>query len=322
MRDAVALIDAVAWPLVALAALLVLRKALPEIAKALSQRVTTISFLDVSIGFATVPEMEASWQAPGLGDVRQPQRADLFDAPAAELLTQFHDESAFDYAVVDLGDGRDWLSSRLFVFAEMLPRLRRLRCFVFVESAGSIRRRLVGLAQPEAVRWGLAHHYPWLEEALESAYASQGPNYLRQKDAISATGAVSPWVAQEIGRAFLRAIQAPLPPATPSPQVTSPREPIAEEWVPVPATKGLPAQDLHEHGEWLGGAHIEAILGAALQQDAWVTDDPSVSDENQVKAVLRRSGDLVAMVQRDMAFSRLVDRRMLLDEIAVHQLRQ
>jgi hypothetical protein len=322
MKDAAALIQAIAWPLIALIALFILRKALPGMVEGLGRRVTKLSIFKVSIDLAIIPEMETTWRAPDLGDVRQPTRADLFDAPAIELLTQFHDERAFDYAVVDLGEGREWLSSRLFVFAEMLPRLRGLRCFVFLETAGTIRRRLVGIARPEAVRWALAREYLWLELALEQAYASLGPQYLHPKayqfigepDPISPTGALPPGIAQQIGRTFLETIQE----TRAAPSSTSPDN---DGWVPVPNVP-VPNANVQEHAEWLDGRAIEAVLGAALLQDSWVTHDPLVPDEQQVTAVLRRQGDLVAMVRGDRTFSGLVDRRLLLEELAARQLRQ
>ena len=51
-------------------------------------------------------------------------------------------------------------------------------------------------------------------------------------------------------------------------------------------------------------------------------DDPDASEETQVKAVLRRKGDLVAIVQSDMTFLRLIDRGPLVEELTDRVLRQ
>jgi hypothetical protein len=75
---------------------------------------------------------------------------------APEELSKFFEEGdeAFDYAVFDLGDGRKWLTSRLFVFATMLERMRGIRCCVFLESSGVVEKRFVATASPNAVRLG------------------------------------------------------------------------------------------------------------------------------------------------------------------------
>ena len=318
MNEATALIQAIAWPVVVLVALIVLRRALPDLVRDLGRRVTKVSVFQASIELATVSELKTTWQAPGLGDIRQPTAAALFDQPAQDLLKQFIDEKGFDYALVDLGGGSEWLSSRLFVFAEMLPRLRGLRCFVFVETTEATSRRLVGMAQPEAVRWTLAQRYPWLESALERAYANTGHLV------ITSAGAVDPNSAQQIGRAFLTEIQGgvggqgqvPQPPL-PSP-VTDPAQPVVDckpGWVPVPGT------EFCEHGEWLDGPRVRHLLSTNLQEDAWVKDDPDASEEERVKAVLRRKGNFVAIVSEDRAFRSLVDRHLLLEECIARELR-
>jgi hypothetical protein len=352
MNDATAPLQAIAWPVVVLVAVIVLRPALLDIARDLGRRVTKVSVFQVSLELATIPEFKTTWQI-GLNDIRQPASADLFDTPATELFAQFVDENGFDYAVVDLGSGDEWVSSRLFVFAEMLPRLRGLRCFVFLETAGTTPRKLVGMARPEAVRWTLAQQYPWLEPALEHAYAKTGQEYYENskrtdrgqatgqesveqepptqvqwyRPVISLTGAVLAGSAQEIGRTFLSEIQenargqSQVPQPSPPPSLTDPAQPILNcdhGWVPVPNTRPR----LCEHGEWLNGDDIRRLLRANLQQDAWVKDDPRASEDEQVRAVLRRTGDFVAIVFEDRTFSRLVDRHLLLEESMARELRQ
>jgi hypothetical protein len=352
MSDTTALIQAIAWPVVVLVALILLRPALQDVLRNLGGRVAKISFLRVSIELATVPEFKTTWEAPELGDVRQPTPAALFDTPSLPLLEELIGGKGFDYAVVDLGGGHEWLSSRLFVFAEMLPRLRGLRCFVFVESVGTKSRRLIGLTLPEAVRWRLAQRYPWLELALERAYATSGQQHYEAakwrasaqatgqgsvaqqqlpervewyRPVISPAGALGVGDVQVLGQAFLQEIQVKLgeagqvPHPSRPPSSTDPAQPVVNcqsGWVPVPG------ETICERGEWLDGRHIRDLLSTDLQEDAWVKDDPNASDGEQVRAILRRKGDFVAIVFEDRTFSRLVDRRLLLEEYMAHELRQ
>jgi hypothetical protein len=97
------------------------------------------------------------------------QSGDVNDSTLRSFYEQISEPSRLDYAVVDLGEGREWLTSRLFILSVILARMRSLRAFVFVETAGHVRRRLVGVSECETVRWRLAMRFPWLEAALAHA---------------------------------------------------------------------------------------------------------------------------------------------------------
>ena len=76
------------------------------------------------------------------------------------LFEQLEDvDEALDYLAIDLGTGR-WLTSRLFIFAIMLQRMRDLRCFVFLAQEGDEGGRFLGTASPDKVRWALAYLAP------------------------------------------------------------------------------------------------------------------------------------------------------------------
>lgn len=80
----------------------------------------------------------------------------VFTSDSFDIFWQFKDDETFDYAVIDLGKGQEWLTSRLYIFAIMLERMRGLRCFVFLETKDEIDQRFLGIASPREVRWALA----------------------------------------------------------------------------------------------------------------------------------------------------------------------
>jgi hypothetical protein len=90
------------------------------------------------------------------------------------LFSSLNDTKTWHYFIVDIKDGKHWLISRLFIFAVLLRPVRALQCMVFVESAGGLRMKLLGIAQPEDVRAALTQKYPWLEEALLEAWKHAG----------------------------------------------------------------------------------------------------------------------------------------------------
>ena len=116
--------------------------------------------------------------AAELPDPRSPLSFEVFSSLGPELIRLIQDPSPAGYAVVDLGAGRQWLTSRLFIFAELLGRMRGLRSFVFLRTDDSP-RRFIGTASPPEVRWTLAADYPWLEAAFAKAYAQLPKHEIR-----------------------------------------------------------------------------------------------------------------------------------------------
>jgi len=158
------ILRAVAWPISALAIALVLWWS--GFLKAIGGRATKLSVMQFSIELATVERTNM----PGLDLLRDPLASAHFPSDASSLLRELLTPDHMDYAIIDLGNGDRWLASRLFLFAEFLHRQRGLRCIVFVDDRESVSRRLVGIADPSSVRWGLASQFPWLESALATSY--------------------------------------------------------------------------------------------------------------------------------------------------------
>jgi hypothetical protein len=75
------------------------------------------------------------------------------------------------YSLVSLGNGQEWLTSRLLVFATVLRKLRGVRCLVITAWSGDDGvDRLVGTLTPEDLRRAFSWEYPWLEAAVAEAW--------------------------------------------------------------------------------------------------------------------------------------------------------
>lgn len=96
----------------------------------------------------------------------------MIDSTAKTFLAQLTDERTGDYAEINLGTGREWLTSRLFIMAIVFARMKGIECFVFVETSGAVRKRFVGWAEPAKIRGAVAQRYLWLERAYADAYAT------------------------------------------------------------------------------------------------------------------------------------------------------
>jgi len=93
------------------------------------------------------------------------------------MLEQVQIGAPADYAVIGLGEGKEWLTSRLYIAAVMMERMRGLQTFVMVEQCATADRRFVAVASVRQLRWALARRYPWLEAAWTRASISVFPAY-------------------------------------------------------------------------------------------------------------------------------------------------
>jgi len=287
------LLAAVAWPAAVTGAAVMFRKDLPRFLEVLARRATKVSAFHLSIDLATVPEFAPTWSGPNLSDVRQPGPADEFSSAATALFEELKKDEASDYAVVDLGAGDKWLTSRLFIFAIMLHRMRGLRCFVFLETGAGVSRQFIGTCSPVDVRWALARKYPWLEDAFATAYAATPNRQIR-----SLHGGLESWPATQVVQAFLRQVQ-----------TDQASEVSAGEWVQLGSTQAW------EHAKWLDGSSLTRTLGNALHT-AWMPEALDAPAAERTKAALRRGGDYVALLEEGRRFKSLVDRRAVLETLA------
>lgn len=298
------LASAIAWPLAVVLAILLLRQPL---AGALS-RTTKISAFNVSLELAAVPEFQTRRGSVGPFSLREPAAAQEGPSGLGNLFDQLADPSAAECVVVDLGSGRQWLTSRVFLFAVLLQRMRGLQCVVFVETASESRRRFVGLATPEHIRWSFADRYPWLEAAFARAYETtiwpvaspEAPRLVSPPN-----GALTATAAGDVALSYLGLVQAhsgvnPPPPAEPLPE--------PEGWVRIDG-------QFIEHATWLTGRRMEAILGAVLDRE-WVDQQAHVAAEDQIVAILAQQGRFVAMCESSGRFCRLIDRAAVVQDVA------
>jgi hypothetical protein len=187
--DLIHLLGAIAWPAVVAIAIIALRKPVAAFLEGLAPRITKLSAFKIDIELKEGAELKR-WSPPILDEIRQPLAAATVGDSSSQLMDAIVQETSTDYALVDLGGGSEWLTSRIFILAVLLERMRGLRCVVFVETQNGVRGRLVGLAAPRHIRWSFAQQWPWLEAAYVRAY--QGVVFPAQPSTILADTADSP----------------------------------------------------------------------------------------------------------------------------------
>jgi hypothetical protein len=234
------------------------------------------------------------------------------------MLEQVQSTTPADFATIALGAGEEWLTSRLYIAAIMMERMRGTQVFVFVERTPSTERRLVAVASVSQVRWALARRYPWLEAAFVRASLFvfpaipatalplppggawlPDPRTLIMAPVITSdTGSLEPNRARQIASNFIESLQQNIPPAPPA----------NKEWVEL-------GTSTFERGSYV----TRELLASLLPQSAFSAWSNALRNSprgERTRAVLRCPTDFVALVEDDREFTRLTNRRTLLEDIA------
>jgi hypothetical protein len=249
-------VKALAWPIVAAFALYLFRRPLVELVAQVARRVRKVALFEVSLELATLPELRPTWSVRDV-DTRQLTSSQIFDSYSGTLFEELLKPTPADYAIVDLGSGEKWLTSRLFIFSLILWEVTGLRAFVFLETANGVRRRFLAVATPDNVRRRLGQRYPWLEEACARALA--GHYWKIQNPQPEAAGQTkfsnmeSPYRMTTVAtfvKTFIEALH----------RVTDPPPDELSSYLVVGAER--------ERAHWIDGERLERDLGGVLDYAA------------------------------------------------------
>jgi hypothetical protein len=323
--DVAAILSTMVWLIVILIILFMLREMLPDLRARLPTLVRELAGRAIKVGvggftleFAKAKAFAPAFSSPTAGiDLRQ--RAGVMqvtDNTAATFLDQLRDPAPADYAIVNVGTGDQWLTSRLYIMAVILARMKDLKAFVFLGQSSSSRRYL-GWTHPNSVRWALARRYPWLEAAYAAAYS-----HVAARPTIRVTSRSGrlvdtnlplddPRPSLDLLQAFLQSIQCPSEPMVAgfAPTVAPP-DSAATDWVIVDEQRSI-----REHAVWLNSALLEDILGDELDFSHVAFDalqGKTRSEQNRL--VLGQVG--VAVTREELRFEYLIDRSILLAQMA------
>lgn len=338
VNDLIRLAQIVVWPFVVLTLALVYYREIPKLFQALGGKVSKLSAVGVTLEFASAGPSSGTLSA-SLDQIRQPTSTGPAPPSGVQSLVELaRSAPAADYLVIDLRGGDAWLTSRLYLFATVLPKVLSLRCFVFIGDCGTVPRYFLGMASPGLVVSRLESEEPWLPKAMAEAQfqpviAGDSPNryvqwwppndavkadlkQLTQGPAVDSLDAPRAGALDKIMRELVRPVDLSQPGQVEfliqrflqSPAVRRPHDASANdpEWV------HLEKHD--EHAAWITSERqLVDLLGDLNRQKV---SDPGLDDEALVKAVLRQPGEFVALTDAEGRFDRLVDRAALLERIA------
>ena len=333
-KNVVDLVGALAWPIAVVAAVLLLRPLLP----ALVSRISKVSVANVTLEL-TASEV-ATQVLSSLSYLRDPASSVFPSSDAGQQLTGLvTGGQRADFATIDLGDGKRWLTSRLYIFSWVLAQVVGVRCLAFVETRDGIPHRFAGLAEPEAVRRSLGQRQMWLEGAFVAAhldfYSPDATSAFTELKQVLSTrtrplselysGEVEVPLRAMVGAAYGGTVGSLTPDQIASTyrntQTVSrnvdENAPTPPGWVRLKAASDTPAgMAREEHAAWIrDGAHLKRLLGESLTYPAIVSDPTRTSRELQRQLILCDGGTFVALVDRNERLQRLHDRGRIVGEI-------
>jgi hypothetical protein len=318
-----AIFNAIAWPIAIIIVALILREKLPALVRTLLSRVTEVGFAGFSLKLAEAKSFDPKLSDPAAAfDLRNKATvAQVNDSTVWNFSHQLQEFDSADYAIITLGDGKEWLTSRLYIMAIVLGRMKSLKALVFL----GIRKRFIGWAKPEKVRWALAKNYPYLEAAYAKAYADITrsdsdiippgcpiPDVPGNAVVVMTTGRLgyesSPNATQpsiDLIRGFLKRVQAP-PGLLPLP------EELNTDWVLINS-----APKTYEHAIWLTTDKLEALLDEDLCVTSFDKETlEAKAPEEQIRWILSAPYRWIALTTDEKKFEGLSDRNLLLKQIS------
>jgi hypothetical protein len=307
-KHALGWVPAMAWPTVVLIFGFAFRIPLSRLLEGLGQRITKLSLFKVELEL-TKPERLRQLSDTVLEDVREPAATQV-DESGPAIFKMLESRAEFDYAVINLGAGDEWITSRLFITAAMLKRMHHVSAIVFLEGAEG--KTFAGWALVDDVISRLGSAYPWLQLAYVTAESQLRGGVALNWQTISqlrlhydAQGGLQLGSAQQLVADYLRQIRED---AT----IANPSRTEAEGWMQFANTPKW------ERAKWVTPIVLQEVLGTRFFGPTVSGLDDVVKDPvaQRVAKVVKRRGRYVAITDHEGRFLRLLDRPEILEEIA------
>jgi hypothetical protein len=318
--DVAALVGAIVWPVVLVILLVIYRAPIVAVLGTARERGFKLGLPGGwSFELPGATEARVDWVSGRMDtDLRRPvSYTTITDSTRAEFSAQLRDRTPAQFALVDLGGGQEWLSSRLYIMSILLARLRSVDALVFLEERGAQSGCFTGWAFANEVRWALARASPRFEPAFARAEYDLYEQYhwvvakggvFAAPDQPPIPGGLSPEqdAPVELLGAYLRNIQLPAAP---------PNE--ASRWQPLVSASGIPAPPMVEYGQWLDRTSIMELLGDHLRKSSVRENELLGKPEaDQVRLIVSHHGSYVALTDDNGGLARLIDRRMLIEQLS------
>jgi hypothetical protein len=275
------------------------REPLSNLIETISQRAQAIQAFKVRIDLGQLsksfaPEVVVDYLA----------KAPVSWSVMGSIAKSIRDAAQADYLIIDIGGAENpkYLTSRLYIFAATIERIRPTRCFAFVGGRENESNFFVGAASPPEVRHTLGTRFPWYEKALVAAFGTLAASPEQPNE--SFRGGLSDELIDRLLEGFIA-----------NPEIA--RVPTGVGAVRPPGWVELArdGQVTHEHAEWITAALLSDMLIGRWSTGAVAIDGQSPTET--IKAVIAHRDPFVAAVDRQGVFKELIDRVRILEQVGV-----
>jgi hypothetical protein len=122
--DLAAIIGKLIWPIITL--VIVFSKRFKDFTESLFSRITKVEFagitLELPLAKSYLPD-----EGKSTGTIEYWHKAsysEIGDSYKATFIAQLKEEGSSDYAIIDIGTGQSWLTSRLFIISILYPQIK------------------------------------------------------------------------------------------------------------------------------------------------------------------------------------------------------
>jgi hypothetical protein len=283
----------ISWPLVALllvSLLMVLYlKALHTLISSLGGRANKLSFYGLSVELASKQAVTSVPIDPRLSTLQQPDAPYIDSDAFYDLVLALQGTKDLRYIQIDVSP-RQWLTSRLYLFAALLPLLTKLSRLIFTDSSHGIPNQFIAQGDPQDVARELERRYHWLRPGLDSAIGMQ-----QQPPVVLTAG--PPWtplMLSAAAREFVKNLR-----------LCAPGDSECTEIRP----------GTYEKAQWISTQNVAVILRNSLVS-GYVKDDASIPPAEFSKRILSLKLPLVPLVDSQDRFKGLLIRESILESLA------
>jgi hypothetical protein len=154
--DIVNLLQILIWPTILLFFLLFYRDVIKKAIKKIIPRIGKLSIANLF----TVELREIS----GLsleddGPVKDLASREIYSSHLEIILSLIENQATSDCAVINLGKGKEWLTSRLFLLSFLMKNLVDLKCFVFLCEENNKKKGMLEMRHPSKFKTRLPSHF-------------------------------------------------------------------------------------------------------------------------------------------------------------------
>lgn len=160
-------------------------------------RLTKLRFFEFEISLSDVAK-EVSQSLPN--ELKDSKRLQLGTSLTPEIIGQIKNalrtSATAELVEVNLGYGRTWLATRLYLLANICTDYTDTKQFIFLEHADGLERSFLGMIPPKVIKSLLASEYPVLERAYREAALQLSA--LRSENDTSPSDELE-WIVQNFG---------------------------------------------------------------------------------------------------------------------------